>query len=119
MGKEKVRYTFAHLGINPDSATACAETVAQLGRAFGFPSADVGASVIVAGPLEVLKRPGPGGKGHLGIETDQMDAAMEDLMEKGFHFDESTMVRDVGGELQSVYLQEEIAGFAIHLLHKR
>lgn len=117
--KKAPTYSFAHLGINPTEDAGCADIVELFAKAFGFPSFDVGNSVIVAGPLELPKSPGPGRNGHIGIETDDVDAAMEDLAAKGFHFEESTLTRLPDGTACSVYLTEPFAGFAVHLLRKR
>lgn len=122
MGKENSRqlsYRFAHVGINPVPGQGMEDGAAFFSGAFGFPSFDVGTSVIVAGPMELLKAPGPGRNGHLGIETEDVEEAIRDLAEKGFSIEESTLTYRSDGLIQSVYLKEEFCGFAVHLLRKR
>lgn len=116
--KKAPSYTFSHLGMNMSSEASCMETREQFKKAFDFPSIDTGKSVIVEGSLELLKKAESGKYGHIGIETDNIEAAMDDLASKGVHFDETTLVRRTDGVIQSVYLRERFGGFAVHLPRK-
>ena len=78
----------------------------------------VGNSSIFAGTgIEVMKTPFRGTKGHIGIKTNFIVRAKAYLERQGFEFDESSAnVKD--GQLKAIYLKDEIAGFAIHLVQK-
>ena len=112
-------YSFAHMGINSADEIECFITVEKLKNAFAFRSYDIGSSVMVAGPFEVVKTAGRGTHGHIGIETASVARAMEDLSSRGFALDPDSVQRMPNGQIQSVYLQSEIGGFALHLLQKR
>lgn len=117
--QEPPRYSFAHVGLHFDGAAACTEAAGALCQAFGFPSRDIGASVIVAGPVELTKsRPG-GAAGHLGIAVPDVEAAVRDLAAKGIRTVPDTEQRTPDGQLQSVYLDWQVGGFALHLLKAR
>lgn len=112
-------YAFAHMGIHNGDVPGCETVVNLLQNAFGFPSFDIGSSVIVAGPLEVTKSNPYGCCGHIGIETASVARAMDDLISKGFTLKEETIQHMPDGRLQSVYLSLRIGDFAVHLLQKR
>ena len=59
-----------------------------------------------------------GTHGHIGIQTNFIDRAKAYLERQGFVFDESSAnIKD--GKLTAIYLKDEIAGFALHLVQKK
>ena len=58
-----------------------------------------------------------GKNGHIAIRTNRVDLAIKDLESKGYRFNMSTAKYN-GEKIKTVYLQDEIQGFAIHLLQK-
>lgn len=112
-------YGFAHMGMNSAGEQEACDTARFFEKAFGFPSFDIGASIMVAGPFEVVKSMSRGRNGHIAIETASLARGIADLEQKGFLVDYSTLQRAPDGRLLSVYLEEQTAGFAIHLLQKR
>ncbi len=114
-----VEYSFAHVGLHCQDPEGCSAAVEAFQKAFGFPSFDVGSSVIVAGPMELTKAPMRGTAGHIGIACSDVSEAIEDLKAKGFAIDESTLQTMPDGRIQSVYLRDTFGGFACHLLQKR
>ena len=64
-----------------------------------------------------MKSPFLGAHGHIAIRTNSMVAAIADLERRGFAVDMET-AKYKSGKLISVYLREEIGGFALHLLAK-
>lgn len=120
MDQEKtgVIYCFAHMGINCNAPGEAAELAETFRRIFGFPGFDIGNSVIVGGPFEIVKQNGRGRFGHIGIETDDVEAAVKDLEERGIELVRESAQQDAEGRLVSIYLKEEIGGFAVHLLRK-
>ena len=64
-----------------------------------------------------MKKPFRGTHGHLAIATNHIARAKWHLERKGYVFDEaSAAIKE--GKLVAVYLKDEIAGFAVHLLQK-
>ena len=58
-----------------------------------------------------------GTNGHIAIGTPDIDAAVAYLEEKGLRFDPATTEWDENGK-KIVYLDHELAGFALHLVRK-
>lgn len=114
-----VEYSFAHVGLHCADAGECTAAVKAFQKAFGFPSFDVGNSVIVAGPMELTKSSPNAAAGHIGIACSDVAEAIEDLKGKGFAVDESTVQTAPDGHIQSVYLRDTFGGFACHLLQQR
>lgn len=114
-----VDYSFAHVGLQCESAEGCTAAVEKFKAAFGFASHDVGKSVIVAGPMEIAKEPLRGTAGHIAIACSNVAEAIEDLRMKGFEVDEGTIQTTPDGRILSVYLRETFGGFACHLLQRR
>ena len=110
-------YTLAHVGINganPEEARKAAELFCTL---FGFTAKEGNSSIFAGTGIEVMKTPFRGTKGHIGIKTNFIVRAKAYLERQGFEFDESSAnVKD--GQLKAIYLKDEIAGFAIHLVQK-
>ena len=65
--------------------------------------------------IEVMKTMFKGKNGHIAIRTNSVELAVAELAKKGFAYDESS-AKYKNGELTAIYFQNEIAGFAIHLL---
>lgn len=112
-------YSFAHMGIHNEEASGCLSVVNTLQSAFGFPSFDIGSSVMVSAAFEITKANPQGVCGHIAIETASVVRAISDLQAKGFSVDESTIQYQPGGRMQSVYLNIRLGGFSVHLVQKR
>ena len=107
----------AHVGINSADEAEATDTATKLCKLLGW-TMKVGNSSIFAGTgIEVMKTPFRGTKGHIGIKTNFIERAKAYLERQGFEFDPaSANVKD--GQLKAIYLKDEIAGFAIHLVQK-
>ena len=107
----------AHVGINSENEEEAMDTASKLCKMLGW-TMKVGNSSIFAGTgVEVMKMPFRGKNGHIGIKTNFIERAKNYLETQGFEFDESSAnVKD--GALKAIYLKDEIAGFAIHLVQK-
>lgn len=112
-------YRFAHMGVNNRNTDDAFETVRVMQRAFDFQMFDIGNSIMVEGSFEIIKSMGRGSNGHIAIETEDVFLAIKDLTQKGFTPDMETIQYQSDGQIMSVYLKEEIGGFAFHLLKKR
>ena len=85
--------------------------------AFGISSQEGAKSYITGNVIEVIKGGYLGTNGHIAIGTPDIDAAVAYLEEKGLRFDPTTPEWDENGK-KIVYLDHELAGFALHLVRK-
>ena len=106
-----------HVGINsgnPEQAMKDAESICAL---LGWEINDGNSSTFVGTGFEMMKKPFRGTHGHIAIGCNSIRRAKWHLERRGFAFDEeSATVKD--GVTKAIYLRDEIAGFAFHLLQK-
>lgn len=116
---KKLGLCLSHIGINcenPDEAEKTANAYASL---LGL-DVKMGNSSIFAGKIiECMKRPYLGSKGHIAIQSDDIDLAVSELETQGFEFDKDTLKSDANGNTTSIYLKNEIGGFAVHFILKK
>ena len=112
-------FELAHVGVNAESEEEALKAANRFAFLFGM-QAKVGNSSIFAGSaVEVMKTPYLGKNGHIAIRTNYIDRAvnyMETVL--GVKFNEESAKRDAKGALKAIYLEEEIGGFAVHLVQK-
>lgn len=120
--KEAVRgilgFELAHIGINADNEQEALKAAKMFESLFGFVVKDGGSSFFVEKYIEVMKKPFLGKNGHIAIFTNSVFRAQAFLERRGFEFNADTAKTNDKGKLMSIYLKDEIAGFAIHLLQK-
>ncbi len=110
-------FEFAHLGINEENKDKALNSANQLLNLFYFPVKE-GTSSIFAGPgFEVMKNQYLGKHGHIAIATNDIYRAITYLKMKNVSILPET-AKEKEGKLKAVYLDQEISGFAIHLLQK-
>lgn len=111
-------FELKHIGINVENEEAALNAAKTFEALFGFDYA-VGNSSIFAGnkTVEIMKNPGRGKYGHLAIGTNTIERAVAHLKARGIAFAEESRV-EKNGKLVAIYLAEEIAGFAVHLVQK-
>lgn len=109
------QFTLAHVGINTTSPEAARQAAERLCTLFGFAPAEGEASIFTGGCAEVLKAPGAGRHGHIAFATENLPAAVAHLQALGAEFAGDTSPEALKNA-RLIYLKEEIAGFAIHLL---
>ncbi len=111
-------FKLSHIGINMDNEIQAEQVVDSFEKMFGFTKM-IGISSIFAGnAIEVMKEPYLGERGHIAIQTNYIDRAVYHLGQQGYTFNENSKKLDKKGELVSVYLNQELGGFAIHLVQK-
>ncbi len=101
-----------HVGINsgtPEQAMADARRLCAL---LNWPVKDGNKSTFAGAGFECMKVPFRGKNGHIAIATNNIKRARWHLERRGFTFDDSS---DSG---KAIYMNEEIGGFAFHLLQK-
>jgi len=108
-------FEFAHLGINEENKDKALNSANLLSRLFYFPIKE-GTSSVFAGPgFEVIKNRFLGEHGHIAIATKDIHRAVTYLKMKGISVLPET-AKEKNGKLKTIYLAQEISGFAIHLL---
>jgi catechol 2,3-dioxygenase-like lactoylglutathione lyase family enzyme len=119
MERHDLRFEVAHIGINCDDA-AEAESVAKLlCKLFSFEMKAGNSSIFAGESIEVIKTKFLGQNGHIAIRTNDVEKAVEKLKADGFEVNMDTAKLDATRQIKSVYLCDEIGGFAIHLLAAR
>ena len=109
-------FRIKHIGIRTDSTEEAASTAALLAALFDLPGTHETPAAVWAGDLfEVMRSDKRGARGHVAMQTDDVEAAMEALRAKGIGFQEGTVRRNEEGKIVFVYLDKEIAGFQFHL----
>ena len=68
--------------------------------------------------VECCNQKFPGKFGHIGISTLSPQRALAYFQAKGIPLREEFKNVDVKGNLVSIYLEEEIGGFAVHIVKK-
>ena len=110
-------FEFAHLGINEENEDKALNSASLLSHLFYFPIKE-GTSSIFAGPgFEVMKKQYLGKYGHIAITTNHIHRAITYLKMKNISILPET-AKEKEGKLKAVYLDQEVSGFAIHLLQK-
>lgn len=110
-------YELAHIGINTADATASRAVCDMFAEAFDLPVKEGGSSNFVTSAIEVMNSPYLGRNGHIAIRTNSITRAAADLEAKGYTMNKES-AKYKNGRLAAVYLEQEIGGFAIHLLQK-
>lgn len=108
-------FAFAHVGVNSVDESAAADAAGAFARAFGAPLRAGSSSIFAGNAIEIMKTPFRGEKGHLGFAVNSIPRALGYLAKQGFTADMSS-ARYKGGRMSAVYLNEELGGFALHLI---
>ena len=110
-------FELAHVGINATSGDEALRAAKMFETLFAFPVKEGNSSVFAGSAVEVMKENGLGKHGHIAIATSQIARAKAYLERQGFAFAEDT-AKFAGGKMIAIYLADEIAGFAVHLVQK-
>ena len=107
-----------HIGINCADDTEAMKTAETLGSLLSMAVKPGNSSIFVGNKeFEIMKKPGRGTHGHIAIKTNNVDRAIYHLSNRGVKFDlDSKVVKN--GKTTAVYMADELAGFAIHLVQK-
>lgn len=111
-------FELQHVGINSENEREAYQIVQAFEKIFGFDKKDGNSSVFAGDVVEVMKTPYLGKNGHLAVGTNSILRATAYLERQNIEIDMDT-AKYKDGKFISVYLKEEIGGFAIHLLQKQ
>ena len=107
-----------HIGINCADDAEAMKTAELLGGLLSKAVAPGNSSIFVGNKeFEIMKKPGRGTHGHIAVKCNNIARAVYHLGQRGVKFDMDSMVTKNGKNI-AVYLADEVAGFAIHLVQK-
>lgn len=112
-------FELAHVGINAANEGEADSVASAFDSIFGLAKKTGNSSVFAGTAVEVMKKPFLGKNGHIAIQTNFIERAVNYLKANGTQFDEDTAKRDAKGNLIAIYLKDEIGGFAVHLVQKK
>jgi 2-dehydro-3-deoxyphosphogluconate aldolase/(4S)-4-hydroxy-2-oxoglutarate aldolase len=111
-------FALAHVGINEENGENAGKSAELFSRLFHFAVAEGQDSFFLGEKeIEIMKGPGRGEKGHLAFATNDVSRALFYLDRQGIRPVAGTE-KEKDGKMILVYLDQEIAGFAIHLRQK-
>lgn len=114
-----LEFEVGHIGINQQDKDTAKNTSDILTDLFGFSQRETSASTFVSEDIEVMHSLFLGKLGHIGIKTKNVTLAKEYLASKGIEFNMETAKYDPDGNLIVIYLKNDIAGFAFHIMQKK
>ena len=106
-------FSVGHVGINagtPENANSVTDKFVEL---FDTDKRDAGLSFFSGKLVEVMKNPFVGANGHICVDTRDLRRALAMLKRKGVEFGQE--IYDDKGKLMTVYLKDEVGGFALHI----
>ncbi|MDR1302970.1 MAG: bifunctional 4-hydroxy-2-oxoglutarate aldolase/2-dehydro-3-deoxy-phosphogluconate aldolase [Treponema sp.] len=112
-------FSVVHWGINTENAEEAAQAAQRFCTLFGFSYKEGTGSIFAGEALELMKFLGLGKHGHIAIGTYSLPRAIHYLERQGIRFNQDSIKRDPQGTMTLIYLKEEIAGFAVHLVQKQ
>lgn len=111
-------FKIAHVGINCDDSEEAQDVANSFKNTFGFTLNENPNSIFAATSIEVMKMPFLGKNGHIAIATNFVELGVKHLKRKGIKFNEESAVYRADGSMQAIYFENEIGGFAVHLVRK-
>ena len=108
-------FTVGHVGINANEPKRAGEVTEAIEALFDTETRDTPLSFFTGKLAEVIKQPFVGEHGHVCVDTRDLPRALAMLRRKGVSFDEKSYAYDDKGRLMTVYLKDEIGGFAFHI----
>jgi 2-dehydro-3-deoxyphosphogluconate aldolase/(4S)-4-hydroxy-2-oxoglutarate aldolase len=109
-------FALAHVGMSTADAEDADLVARRFAALFGFDVKPGNSSIFASPGIEVVKGPSRGRLGHIAIRTASVPRAVAYLARNGVAVDPASEKRAPDGSVKAVYLVEEVAGFAIHLL---
>ncbi len=111
-------FELRHIGVNCEDEAGADAVASRYDELFGFTKKAGNSSVFAGIEVEAMKKVGRGANGHIAIGTNSVARAKNYLESvKNVKFiEDSAVVKN--GRLTAIYLDEEIGGFAVHLVQK-
>jgi 2-dehydro-3-deoxyphosphogluconate aldolase/(4S)-4-hydroxy-2-oxoglutarate aldolase len=112
-------FSLAHIGINAQNAEDALKAAGLFETLFGFTAKDGNSSVFAGDGVEIMKSPYLGRNGHIAIAVNSVLRAQAHLERRGVAFNSESAKTNAKGAVIAIYLKDEIAGFAVHLVQKK
>ncbi len=119
---EKVRFEFAHVGINAKTPEEGVRMKDFFATVMGYDNfREIPAAFFTEdNRMELLKKNGKGTFGHLGFFVEDIPAAIAYLESVGYPVDYDTARYEADGKtIRLIFIKEEINGFRIHIAVKK
>lgn len=116
--KTMLGFELKHIGINCANEEAAVQTAKLFCTVFGFDYKAGNSSIFAGSAVECMKQPCLGSLGHIAMGTNNVERAEAYLRRQGIAFNEDSRQRSPKGQTVAIYLREEFAGFAVHLVQK-
>jgi 2-dehydro-3-deoxyphosphogluconate aldolase/(4S)-4-hydroxy-2-oxoglutarate aldolase len=119
LSREAVRavhgFAFAHLGINAENEAAAGAQAVTFTELFGFSQRDIGVSIFSTDLIEIMKSPGLGEFGHIGIKCINAARAIAYFEAKGIELDYDT-IKMRNNKPSFIYLTNPVGAFKVHIV---
>lgn len=104
-----------HFGINTDSIDEARKAASRF-EVFGLCSKEGSASTFMDSTIELMHTMFRGKHGHIGFKCFNVERTLEYLRRYGFTPAQDSIKLNEKGKIKVVYLNEEVEGFALHLV---
>jgi 2-dehydro-3-deoxyphosphogluconate aldolase/(4S)-4-hydroxy-2-oxoglutarate aldolase len=111
-------FEFVHLGINEETKDKALKSANLLSHLFNFPLKEGASSIFAGSSFEIMKKKHLGKHGHIAIATNDIHRAIVYLKMRAVSILPETAFKEKDGKLKAIYIDQEVSGFAIHLLQK-
>lgn len=111
-------FSLAHVGLNHRNEAEAAANAEALNSIFSLGIKNGNSSLFCGKEIEFMKKPFYGKKGHIGFYSNSVARALAYFKGRGVNIREESIRRDADGKLVSFYIQQEIGGFALHIVRK-
>ena len=116
--REELDFEIVHFGVNCVDELEARKNAETFAAIFGFPIKEGKDSIYASPSIEIMKGSGRGKCGHIAVASNDIHKAQKYLENQGLEFDPTSVKYSNEGNLIVIYLKNEIAGFAIHLLQR-
>ena len=106
-----------HIGINTKNSVEANELTESFSKLFNFSIYENDFSIFMDKSIEIIKSLYLGKYGHIAIKTNYIERAINYIEAMGGKFDISTL-KEENGHIKSIFLKEEIGGYAIQIVQK-
>ncbi|MFP4384372.1 MAG: bifunctional 4-hydroxy-2-oxoglutarate aldolase/2-dehydro-3-deoxy-phosphogluconate aldolase [Spirochaetia bacterium] len=110
-------FELTHVGMYGQTAEEAEKGSGILSAMFSLPRSESSAGFMVGTGFEVTKNPYLGTHGHIAVGTNFLSRAVYYLQKRGFSIRQDSWKKKDGKNV-AVYLEDEVMGFALHLLQK-
>lgn len=112
-------FELAHVGVNNQTKEEAISNAEALNNIFPLGvKVGSGKSSFLGSAVEFMHMSYYGDKGHIGFKTNSPARAKSYFESRGIPIREDSVSRSESGEIKFFYLEEEIGGFAVHVVKK-